>query len=75
MAKPALSPHQTPDLRLRFTIPGSLRLDLLAETYEWAIAEGVFRPRKPYEARPEFIGRFTSASMDHHDYEDGRRMA
>jgi hypothetical protein len=43
--------------------------------YEWAIAKGVFRPRKPQDASPEFIGRFTSASMEHHHYEDGRRLA
>ncbi len=43
--------------------------------YQWAIARGFFRPRKPLEANPEFIGRFTSASMEHHHYEDGRRLA
>lgn len=42
--------------------------------YEWTIAEGFFRPRNPNEASPEFIGRFTSASMEHHHYEDGRRL-
>jgi hypothetical protein len=42
--------------------------------YEWGIAKGFFRPRKPHEASPEFIGRFTSASMEHHHYEDGRRL-
>jgi hypothetical protein len=42
--------------------------------YEWAIAKGFFRPRKPLEASPEFIGRFTSASMEHHHYEDGWRQ-
>jgi hypothetical protein len=41
---------------------------------EWAIAEKFFRPRKPHESSPEFIGRFTSASMEHHHYEDGRRL-
>ena len=43
--------------------------------YEWAIAKGFFRPRQPHEASPQFIGRFTSASMDHHHYEDGRRLS
>jgi hypothetical protein len=42
--------------------------------YEWAIAEGSLRPRKPPQTTPEFIGRFTSASMEHHHYEDGRRQ-
>jgi hypothetical protein len=43
--------------------------------YEWAIGEKFFRPRKPHEGSAEFIGRFTSASMQHHHYEDGRRLA
>jgi hypothetical protein len=42
--------------------------------YDWAIAEGLFRPDKPHQATPGFIGRFTSASMEHHHYEDGRRQ-
>jgi hypothetical protein len=42
--------------------------------YEWAIAKGFFRPGKPHEASPEFIGRFTSASIEHHHYEEGRRQ-
>jgi hypothetical protein len=42
--------------------------------YDWAIAEGYFRPRKPHETTPEFIGRFTTASMEHHHYEDGQRQ-
>lgn len=43
--------------------------------YEWAIAHGLFKPRQAHQTTPEFIGRFTSASMDHHHYEDGRRQA
>jgi hypothetical protein len=42
--------------------------------YDWAIAEGIFRPSRPHQTSPEFIGRFTSASMNHHHYEDGRRQ-
>ena len=42
--------------------------------YEWAISKGFFRPSKPHQTTPEFIGRFTSASMEHHHYEDGRRQ-
>jgi hypothetical protein len=42
--------------------------------FEWAIAKGSFRPGKPHEASAEFVGRFTSASMEHHHYEDGRRL-
>jgi hypothetical protein len=42
--------------------------------YKWAISKGFFRPSKPHQTTPEFIGRFTSASMEHHHYEDGRRQ-
>ena len=42
--------------------------------YEWAIAKGLFRPDKPHQTTSDFIGRFTSASMEHHHYENGRRQ-
>ena len=42
--------------------------------YEWAISKGFFRPSQSHQTTPEFIGRFTSASMEHHHYEDGRRQ-
>jgi hypothetical protein len=43
--------------------------------YEWAIAREFFRPLKPHPTTSDFIGRFTSASMEHHHYEEGRRLA
>ena len=42
--------------------------------YDWALAEGLFRPNKPDQATPDFIGRFTSASLDHHHSENGQRQ-
>ena len=42
--------------------------------YDWAIAKGLFRADKPHQATPDFIGRFTSGSMEHHHYEDGQRQ-
>ena len=42
--------------------------------YEWAIAEGFFRPRMPHRTTPDFIGRFTSASREHYHYQDGQRQ-
>ena len=47
---------------------------LKGHPYERAIAEKLFRPRKPHKASPEFIGRFTSDSMEHDHDEDGRRQ-
>jgi len=42
--------------------------------YEWAIDKGMFRPRKPHESEPEFIGDFSDAAMEHYHYEDGERQ-
>jgi hypothetical protein len=39
--------------------------------YDWAISKGFFRPSKPHQTTSDFIGRFTSASMEHHHYQDG----
>jgi hypothetical protein len=47
---------------------------LKGHPYEQAIAVKPFRPRKPHEASPEFIGRFTSGSMGHSHDEDDRRQ-
>jgi hypothetical protein len=40
--------------------------------YEWAIDKGLFRPKKPHESEPEFIGGFSDAGMEHYHYEDGK---
>ena len=42
--------------------------------YEWAIEKGMFRPRKPHQSEPEFIGGFSDAGMEHYHYEDGKRQ-
>ena len=41
--------------------------------HEWAIARGVFSPKKDEHLTPKFIGSFTTASMVHHHYEQGVR--
>ena len=41
--------------------------------YEWATRTGYFTPSSPHQQTPEFIGKFSSAMLDHHHYEDGRR--
>jgi hypothetical protein len=40
--------------------------------YEWAIANGAFKPKRPEHSQPKFIGRFSSASLEHYHYEDGQ---
>jgi hypothetical protein len=39
--------------------------------YEWAIERGAFKLKHEYQTEPKFIGRFSSASMEHDHYEDG----
>jgi len=41
--------------------------------YEWAIAKGAFEPKRPEHHQARFIERFSSASLAHEHYEDGRR--
>jgi hypothetical protein len=43
--------------------------------YEWAIARGLFTPKQEKHSSPAFIGSFTTASMPHHHYENGVRVA
>ena len=43
--------------------------------YEWAIEKGLFRPRKPHQSEPEFIGGFSDTGMEHYHYENGQRQS
>ncbi len=43
--------------------------------YDWAISTGAFKPQPSKVIDGVFIGRFTSAAMPHHHYEDGARAA
>jgi hypothetical protein len=45
-----------------------------AGVYEWAIERGWFTPKKEKHSTPEFIGSFTTATMDHDHYIDGVRQ-
>jgi hypothetical protein len=40
-------------------------------TYDWAVAAGLFSPKKDSQREPEFIGRFSTASQEHFHYEAG----
>ena len=40
--------------------------------YDWAIEHGYFKPRRPYQQSPDFIGTFSSASQNHLHFEDGQ---
>ena len=41
--------------------------------YEWAVSEARFTPRRAHHRSAEFIGRFSSASLEHSHYENGIR--
>lgn len=36
--------------------------------YEWALGCGAFKPRRPDQSGPRFVGRFSSASLEHYHY-------
>jgi hypothetical protein len=40
-------------------------------TYDWAVANGYFEPKRDDQKSSEFIGRFSSASQNHIHYENG----
>jgi hypothetical protein len=42
--------------------------------FDWAIASGRFKPKPDKLLDASFIGKFTSATMEHHHYEDGNRQ-
>lgn len=42
-------------------------------TYDWAVASDLFVPKKPEHSLPKFIGKFSSASMEHFHFENGVR--
>ena len=39
--------------------------------YEWAIECGAFKPQRPDQSGPQFIGGFSSASLEHYHYFGG----
>lgn len=42
--------------------------------YDWAIANGHFKPSKPHHGSSEFIGRFAGGDVHYH-YEAGARSS
>lgn len=41
-------------------------------TYDWAVRAGYFTPKRDDQRGAEFIQRFSSASLEHYHYEEGR---
>jgi hypothetical protein len=65
LAEQWISEHQLTGTLTRY------RLDMGA--FEWALREGAFKPNPNKEVTAAFIGGFSSASMEHHHYEQGAR--
>lgn len=42
-----------------------------AGVYDWAVAQGLFRPSKPGHSSPTFIAGFTTARQDHAHFTNG----
>lgn len=40
--------------------------------YDWAIESNYFEPQKDYQKESKFIERFTSASLEHLHFENGK---
>ena len=51
------------------------RYPLDVGVYEWAIGLGAFKPKQSHQSEPKFIGRFSSASLEHYHYEAGQLVA
>ena len=57
-------------------LDGTLTLyPLNSGVHEWAVTRGLFKPTQEKHSSPAFIGSFTTASMRHHHYENGVRVA
>ena len=41
--------------------------------YDWAINKRYFQPNNSNHLTPDFIGRFSSAYLEHYHYENGKR--
>lgn len=39
--------------------------------WDWCVAKGTFRPKRPEQSSSHFIGNFSSAYQQHHHFEDG----
>lgn len=57
----------------REAVSGMLtRMPLNMSAYAWATREGHFTPKREDQKTPAFMQRFTSASLEHEHYKDGK---
>lgn len=56
----------------RYKLSGILtKYPMDISVYEWAIEKSIFKPKNENHYSADFIGGFTSASMEHYHYENG----
>lgn len=68
------SPYRAEEWITRHRLTGTLtRYPVDIGIYEWAIENQHFTPKTEEQRSPAFIGRFTSATLEHWHYEDGSR--
>jgi hypothetical protein len=42
--------------------------------YDWIVETGRWAPKEPHQFTPRFIGRFSSAYLEHHHFQDGEQQ-
>lgn len=57
----------------RHAISGTLTAYPLGEgVYDWSLAKGFFTPKREDQRSASFIQNFSSASLEHYHYENGK---
>lgn len=60
----------------QYSLSGILtRYPINRSVYDWAIDQGFLHLSKPHQSLPAFVGRFTSAYLEHHHFENGHRCS
>jgi hypothetical protein len=42
--------------------------------YDWIVEGGRWTPKEPHQFTPRFIGRFSSAYLEHRHFQDGKEV-
>ncbi len=42
--------------------------------WDWAILRSHFSPRSEKHSEPDFVGRFTAATLEHYHFESGKKL-
>jgi hypothetical protein len=59
----------------KYTLSGVLtKMPIDIGIYDWAISMEYFEPKREYQKEGKFIQKFTSASLEHWHFENGKMM-